>query len=153
MKVIVDTNIVFSAILNSNGKIGDLLLNSQEIIDFYSAEYLRYEIRNHYDKLAKISKQPVDKIYNTEYYITREIKFIAEEHISKTNWETAYRLVKDIDLDDIAFVAMSKQLKCKLWTGDKTLTKGLKNQGFTNLITTDELLEYRTKKEKRKNGR
>ncbi len=28
MKVVVDTNIVFSAILNSDGKIGDLLLNS-----------------------------------------------------------------------------------------------------------------------------
>jgi len=41
MKVVVDTNIVFSAILNSNGKIGDLLLNSGKLIDFYSVDYMR----------------------------------------------------------------------------------------------------------------
>jgi predicted nucleic acid-binding protein len=73
MKVVVDTNIVFSAILNSDGKIGDLLLNSGKYIDFYSAEYLRYEIANHYEKLSKISKQPIEKIIKTEYFITRAI--------------------------------------------------------------------------------
>ena len=57
MKIVVDTNIVFSAILNSNGKIGDLLLNSGKYIDFYSSEYLRYEIENHDEKLSKISRQ------------------------------------------------------------------------------------------------
>ena len=56
MKIVVDTNIVFSAILNSKGKIGDLLLNSGKYIDFYSVDYLRYEIGNHYDKLSKLSK-------------------------------------------------------------------------------------------------
>ena len=62
MKIVVDTNIVFSAILNSNGEIiGDLLLNSSKSVRLYSADYLRYEISNHYDKLAQISKQPLDK--------------------------------------------------------------------------------------------
>jgi len=30
MKVVVDTNIIFSALLNSNGTIGDLLFNSDK---------------------------------------------------------------------------------------------------------------------------
>jgi predicted nucleic acid-binding protein len=148
MKVIVDTNIVFSAILNSDGKIGDLLLNSSKIIDFYSAEYLRFEIKNHYDKLTKISNQPIEKIQSTEYYVTKEIKFISEQQISEPNWKAAYKLVKDVDLDDIAFVALSRQLRCKLWTGDKRLIKGLKDSRFPNIITTDELIEYRDKREK-----
>lgn len=38
MKVVVDTNIVFSSILNSDSKIGDLLLNSGNYIDFYTAD-------------------------------------------------------------------------------------------------------------------
>jgi predicted nucleic acid-binding protein len=89
MKVVVDTNIVFSAILNSDGKIGDLLLNSGKYIDFYSAEYLRYEIANHYEKLSKISKQPIEKIIKTEYFITRAIKFISEEQIAEITWRSA----------------------------------------------------------------
>ncbi len=148
MRIIVATNIVFSAILNSDGKIGDLLLNSTKIIDFYSVEYLRFEIKNHYDKLAKISKQPLERIQSTEYYVTKEINFISEQQIVESNWKSAYKLVKDVDIDDIAFVALSKQLRCKLWTGDKRLIKGLKNNGFSKIITTDELIEYRDKKEK-----
>ena len=34
VKVVVDTNIIFSSLLNSNGTIGDLLFNSQPFISF-----------------------------------------------------------------------------------------------------------------------
>lgn len=34
VKIIVDANIVFSGILNSNGKIGDLLINSRKYFEF-----------------------------------------------------------------------------------------------------------------------
>lgn len=152
MRVVVDTNIVFSAILNSDGKIGDLLLNSGRIIEFFSVEYLRHEIRNHYDKLSTISKQSIDNINNIEYFVAKEIEFISEEQITETNWKAAYKLVKDVDLDDIAFVALCKHLKCKLWTGDKVLIRGLHRNGFLNTILTDDLLKYRTDREN-KNGR
>ncbi|MEI6143793.1 MAG: PIN domain-containing protein [Mariniphaga sp.] len=150
MKIVVDTNIVFSAILNSNGKIGDLLLNSGKYIDFYSVDYLRYEIGNHYDKLSKISNQSVDQIIKTEYYIIKGIKFISEEQISEVSWRSAHELVKDVDLDDIAFVALSDHLKCKLWTGDGVLIRGLSQNGFKNTILTDELLDYRNMMEHKK---
>lgn len=143
MKIVVDTNIIFSAILNSNGKIGDLLLNSGKYFDFYSSEYLRFEIEKHYDKLSKISNKPIEKIAETEYFIIKGIKFIPEEIITESNWRTSYKLVKDIDLDDIAFVALSKHLRCKLWTGDNILIRGLNKMGFKNTIQTEELLKYR----------
>ncbi len=144
MKIVVDTNIVFSAILNTNGKIGDLLLNSGKYIDSYSVDYLRHEIRNHYDKLSQISKQPLSKIINTEYFITKGIKFISEEQIAEIIWRSALKLVKEIDIDDIAFVALSKHLRCKLWTGDRVLINGLHKNGFKSTIITNELLKYRT---------
>lgn len=149
MKVVVDTNIVFSAILNSDGKIGDLLLNSGKNIDFFSVEYLRYELGNHYQKLSRISKQPIDKIVNSEYFITRAIHFISEEQIPENIWRSAYSLVKEVDLDDIAFVALSKHLRCKLWTGDGVLIRGLNRNGFSNVISTDELLNYRNSLEQK----
>ena len=150
MKIVVDTNIVFSAILNSDGKIGDLLLNSGKYIDFYSADFLRYEIANHYEKLSEISKQPIDKIALTEHFVTRAIKFISEEQIDESTWRSAFALVKEVDLDDIAFVALSKHLRCKLWTGDGFLIRGLNKNGFNNTISTDDLLNYRSELEKRK---
>jgi len=60
-------------------------------------------------------------------------------------------LVKDVDIDDIAFVALCKHLRCKLWTGDGILIRGLHKNGFVNTISTDELLKYRTDKERKTN--
>lgn len=56
MKIIIDTNIIFSGLLNSNGKIGDLLFNSDNLFEFYSCSYMRYEIEKHWEKLKRISK-------------------------------------------------------------------------------------------------
>lgn len=35
-KIIVDTNIIFSCLLNSQGTISDLIFNSDNIFEFYS---------------------------------------------------------------------------------------------------------------------
>ena len=48
MRIIVDANIVFSAILNTNGKIGDLLINSGKYVEFIAPDFLRVEIKKHY---------------------------------------------------------------------------------------------------------
>jgi predicted nucleic acid-binding protein len=56
VRIIVDTNIIFSAILNSQNTIGDLIFNSSRHFEFYSCNYVRYEIQNHWEKLKKISK-------------------------------------------------------------------------------------------------
>ena len=46
-KIIIDTNIIFSCLLNSQGTIGDLIFNSEEIFEFYSNQYMRLEIYKH----------------------------------------------------------------------------------------------------------
>lgn len=46
-KIIVDTNIVFSALLNTNSRIGQILINGKNYFDFYSPEYVRFEIFQH----------------------------------------------------------------------------------------------------------
>lgn len=46
MKIVVDPNIIFSTLLNSNSTIGDLLFNSDKYFKFYSCSYMRYEFKN-----------------------------------------------------------------------------------------------------------
>lgn len=55
MKIVVDTNIIFSGLLSPNGKISDLLLNSSGKFDFYSPTYVLDELKVHRRKLLKIS--------------------------------------------------------------------------------------------------
>ena len=146
MKIIVDANIVFSSILNSNGKIGDLLINSKRIFNFIAPEFLRYEIKDKYQKLQSISGLNIDQVMEAEYQICKDITFISEEQINHKYWKEAHDLVHDIDIKDIQYVAYSKQFKCKIWSGDKKLFKGLKEKGFANMVTTDDLFELRSKR-------
>ena len=146
MRIIVDANIVFSGILKSDGKIGDLLINSGGIFKFISPDFLRIEIQRHHEKLVQISKLTLEQVLESEFQICKSIHFISDEQISPTNWDLAENLVFDVDKKDVSYIAFSKQFKAKVWSGDKTLIKGLANKGFTNFISTNELWDLRQKK-------
>lgn len=139
MKIVVDANIVFSGILNTDGRIGNLLINSNQYFKFIAPDFLRSEIHKHYPKLVKISGLSLEKIVESEYRICKQINFISEEQIKIVHWITAEKLVEDIDPKDIHYVAYAKQFRCKIWSGDKQLMKGLEKKGFTNMISTSDL--------------
>jgi predicted nucleic acid-binding protein len=146
VRIIVDANIVFSGILKSDGKIGDLLINSGGLFKFISPDFLRIEIQRHHEKLVKISKLSLDQVLESEFQICKSINFISDEQISYPNWILAENLVFDVDKKDISYIAFSKQFKAKVWSGDKSLIKGLANKGFTNFISTNELWDLRQNK-------
>ena len=143
MKLIVDANIVFSGILNSNGKIGDLLINSKKKFDFIAPDFLRTEIYKHYPKLSKISGMTAEQVREAEFQVCQDITFISVEQIKNSHWIIADKLVADIDPKDTHYVAYSKHFRCKIWSGDKELIRGLAKKGFTNFITTEELFKLR----------
>jgi predicted nucleic acid-binding protein len=130
-------------ILNTNGKIGDLLIYSKPYFTFIAPEFLRTEIRNHYPRLIKISGLTIEEIQEAEFHLYKDIIFISEEQIKISNWISADLLVADIDPKDTHYIAYSKEFRCKIWSGDKKLIKGLAVRGFTDFITTDELYKFR----------
>jgi predicted nucleic acid-binding protein len=146
MKIIVDTNIIFSALLNSNGSIGDLLFNSSSHFEFYSCSYMRIEIVNHWERLKKISKLNDNQLDISQQRIVSKLKFIDEAIIPSETWLKSEVIASGIDLDDTDFIALTKFLKGTLWTGDKVLYNGLKRKDFKRVINTKELLELRKMK-------
>jgi len=146
VKCIIDANIVFSGILNTHGKIGDLLINSKPFFTFIAPDFLRTEIRKHYSRLSKISGLTLEQIQEAEFQLYKDIRFISEEQIRTRHWVTAEALVKDIDPGDTHYIAYARHFRCKIWSGDKALIKGLAKKGFTNFISTEELYGLREKK-------
>ncbi|RZK22671.1 MAG: hypothetical protein EOO56_07730 [Hymenobacter sp.] len=143
VKIIVDTNIIFSALLNSNGSIGALLFNSGTHLEFYSCAYMRQEITRHWPKLQKISKLSAAELQEAYEKLLLRIRFIHEGLIPTAIWEQAEQTVQGIDPDDIAFVALTQYLQGALWTGDKVLYDGLKARQFDTVWLTADLLAYR----------
>jgi predicted nucleic acid-binding protein len=144
VKIIVDANIVFSGILNSNGKIGDILINSKGVFDFVAPEFLRLEIRKYYSKLSTISGMNLTQILEAEFQICKDITFFSHEQIPDSIWLASEKLVADVDAKDVHYIAYSKYLRCKIWSGDKKLIKGLAKKGFLKFISTDDLFKVKS---------
>lgn len=80
------------------------------------------------------------------FLIYKQVDFFSESTIPFEFWQKEADLVRDIDMDDIPFVALALFLDLKLWTGDKLLIGGLTKKGFMNILTTQEILQLRREK-------
>lgn len=127
MKIVVDSNIVFSASLSSNSKFRRILSHKEYI--FYAPTLLYKEIFSKIDKILRYSK--ADKAVTIEYiyHLLSLINYIPTELISKETYNLAYDLCKDHDESDTPFVALALHLNAKLWTGDK-IKKHIQDLGF-----------------------
>lgn len=139
MRIVVDTNIVFSAILNTNSKISKIILQPKSKLNFYSTDQLQNEIAEHWSKLKKIAKYTDVELHKTSSLIISKIKFISVQLIPRNVFIAAETLTSDIDIDDTEFVALTEHIQGKLWTGDKELIKGLKKKNWEKIVSTDDL--------------
>lgn len=146
MKIVIDSNIIFSALLKTQTTFGQIIFNSDGIFEFYSSQYLRTEILKHWNKLKKVSRLNDEQLEESYYTLLTKIAFINEQIIPQKIWEDSEKLLGGIDLDDTDFVALTKYLKAKLWTGDKILHNGLKRKRFKNVLSTADILKLWLKK-------
>jgi len=136
LKIVIDTNIIFSSLLSSNEKYLKLFNN----YSFYAPNYLIYEIFKYKSKISKFSNLQLREIDEFFSFIVKRINFKNEIDLSVLSLKQAYELCYDIDKNDIAFVALTIELNGVLLTGDKKLYNGLKNKGFDKLIKMEDLL-------------
>jgi len=141
MRIVVDTNIAFSAILNTNSKIARILLQPKSRLNFYSTEQLSYEIEEHKEKIKKTSNYSDNELDRIVTLITNKIRFINLRLIPKESYELAESLTQNVDEDDTEFVALTEHIKGKLWSGDKELQRGLNKKGWNKFISTEELFD------------
>lgn len=140
MRVIVDTNILFSALLNVTTSMAEVLLSPQDEYDFFAPEFLRVELTKHSDKLKQLSKLSSEQLAEASIRLQSRIQFISEELISQSSWRLAFEITKEVDENDTPFVALALELSAKLWTGDKKLAQGIAGKGIDIVITTSELV-------------
>ena len=92
MKVIVDTNIAFSAILNSSSNIGRILIASGSRLQFYSCQFLIDEIQSHQQKLKVLTRLSTSELKELEDLVLGKISFINDELISVAAWNKSKKV-------------------------------------------------------------
>ena len=132
---VVDTNLLFSSFLKPDGDISQFILSAAKYeVTPYAPKYLQVEIDRHRAKilaLANYSPKELDVLVNRIY---RCIRFVDDDLIRYEYYVRALRLIRDVNPDDVAFVALNSLLGKTLWTGDVALYEGLKAKGYTDVI-------------------
>ncbi len=140
-KIIIDTNIAFSAILNINSRIGQIIIAGSRFYDFYAPEYIKAELIEHKDKIKKIGKFTDNEFVELYEMVLRNISILNHSLIPIDILLAAEELCKDIDIDDTPFVATADFIRGRLWTGDGPLTEKLQLKGYNRIISTTELYQ------------
>lgn len=126
MKIIADSNIIYSALLSKDNICQFIILSEQ--LEFFSPNFMIMEIFKHKERILKSSKLPEDELLSQFERILARITFVKEEIIPMRCYLEAYQLCKEIDENDVAFVALAIFMNCQFLTGDKAIYEGLKKQ-------------------------
>lgn len=141
MNLIIDSNIIISALISPNGIISNILFQKLKKTEFFAPNYLYHEILSKQEKIIKITGYSNEDFLDLLHFLTKKIYFIDESLISEETLKKAFKYTFTIDPKDTYYVALALQMKLKIWTGDKKLIKGLRDKGFKNILGTKELLE------------
>ncbi len=140
MNLVVDSNIVISALIKPPGVIAKVLFNQLGQHQLFGPTYLFDEVIRHKHKILNITGYSESEFQELLYNLLKRLHLIDDSLIYDINFKRAFKLVNRIDPKDIVYVALSLQMQCHLWTGDKKLYIGLKDAGFTNVLSTNDLI-------------
>ncbi len=129
MNVVVDTNILFSAMLREKNRFAEILFLDTDN-HFFTPRYAVVELFKHKEKILRFSKSPEEVLLEMLHRLLKQVQFVDEELISTASYLKAWNLCKDVDEKDLVFVAMSLELDAHFWTIDKQLENGLRERGF-----------------------
>lgn len=133
MKIVVDTNVLFSALLKEGNRFADTLQLSENT-EFFIPKYAIVELFKYKEKIVKHSLISEEKILEVFYMLLKSVHVFDEELISVDSLSQAFYYCADVDEKDIIFLALAIELNAHIWTGDKKLTEGIQKKGFNNFF-------------------
>jgi predicted nucleic acid-binding protein len=139
MRLIADTNVIFSSLLKMNSI--ELSILESERFEVYIPTFTFLEIFKHKERIINFSKLTENEILEAYSLILKYTNIINEKDIPKDLMKYSYIKCKDVDENDTIFVASSLFLEGYLWTNDKKLRDGLAKRGLSNIINTIELIK------------
>lgn len=130
--VVVDANILFSALLRPGNKFIAALTTGRR---FYVSETTLAEIFRHKEKIVSTTHLNQDELAKAYHAILVMVEIFREGLIPDTCWKQAADLCRGVDLNDTPPVALTLALDGLLWTGDKALKAGLMAKGFDRFFS------------------
>jgi len=135
MELIIDSNIVFSALLKKENNCKRIIFSDN--FEIYSCNFLFVEIFKHKNKIQLLSELSEEEILIQIDKILSRVNFVNDNLISTNIYYQAFILCKDYDPSDTPFIALLLFLNVPLLTGDKVIYEPLKQKNFNILAVKD----------------
>jgi predicted nucleic acid-binding protein len=133
--VVVDANILFSALLRDESRFSRIILGSDR--SFFICESTIVEVFKHKERILQFSKLSEPEVIRLFYLLLRHLVVVREQLITPEVRAEAYKLCAEIDETDTPHVALTMHLDGVLWSGDKALKGGLRRNGFDRFFELD----------------
>jgi len=131
MKLVVDANILFSALIKE-GMTKKILFDLS--YELYSPAFIFEEFKKHQNEILFKTHRTNEEFYKILESLKEIISFVPDEDFTDYI-EGAEKICPDYD--DSAYFALALKLNCGIWTEDKKL----KEQNKINIYSTKDLIE------------
>jgi predicted nucleic acid-binding protein len=131
--VVIDANRIFSELIAANHQLRRAFTSLPKT-RFICPKYVFVEIFKHKERIAAASGLSEPELLSLLHSILERIEFIDEDSIRLGSWTESWRLCRDVDENDTAYVALALDQDAELWTGDQALETGLRKKGFTRFF-------------------
>ena len=138
MTILVDSDIIISACLESKSELFKIITTPYSNLDFATPHFALKEIIKNEDGICRKMKKSLELFQNNLSVLFEHLFILPDEDLSNKNIIEAESFTASIDIDDTIFIAFSMALDLLLWTGDLKLRNALKRKGFKNVIITKE---------------
>lgn len=132
--VVIDANRIFSELIAANHKLRRVFASQPEK-EFHCPKYVLVELFKHKERIANATGLDEPELLALLHTLLEHIHFFDEDAISIGSWTEAWRLCRDVDENDVAYVALTLELDGNLWTSDQELETGLRKKGFTKFYS------------------
>ena len=131
--VVVDANRIFSELIAANDRLRRTFATEPDT-EFVCPKYVVVELFKHKERIAAATGLDETTLLALLHTLIEHIRFFDEDAISIGSWVEAWRLCRDVDENDVAYVALPLELNGDLWTSDWELEAGLLRKGFTRFF-------------------
>ncbi len=132
--VVIDTNILFAALLHKEARLREVIL-TDPIHRLFSPRFVMVELFKHKERIAATTELSVDELLDCLNELLARITFVEEGAIPIGAWMEGRRLCADVDPKDAPFVTLTLHLDGRLWSADAELKAGLLTKGFDRFFT------------------
>ncbi|MBK8805756.1 MAG: PIN domain-containing protein [Bacteroidales bacterium] len=134
---ILDTNILMSILISGKSSYKPIVMFNK----FVTVDYIFSEIEEYKETIFSKSKLERSQLVEFTNHILSKIAVLPRYVINENSLKKAVDLTKDIDFNDVWFVALSLEYDLTLLTRDEKLYKGLTNKGFKKIMLFDQFLK------------